>query len=198
MPQDPRVTAYIAKAAPLAQPILERIRAQMHAIAPEIGEDIKWSMPFFVHNDQPLANMAAFKQHAAFGFWRREGAGPADENADAMGQFGRLTSVADVPDAAILAPIVHAAMALIDEGAKTRRAPRAPKVELAMPYDLAAALAAVPIAQANFDGFPPGAQREYLEWVIDAKQPATRARRIASTVEWAAEGKRRNWKYENC
>lgn len=198
MTQDPRVDAYIAKAAPFAQPILTHIRDVVHRASPEIVEAIKWSMPFFDYKGAPLANMAAFKAHAAFGFWRRDGAGPEKEDEGAMGQFGKLTSVADLPDDRALIGMIQAAMALIDTGAKTRRPPKQPKPELTMPEDLQAALDAVPAATANFAAFPPGAQREYVEWIVEAKQPATRAKRIGQAVEWCAENKRRNWKYQNC
>ena len=79
---------------------------------------------------------------------------------------------------------------------KTPRPVKHPKPELVMPDDLAAALAANAAAQTSYDSFPPSARRDYLEWVLDAKQSATRAKRIAQAVEWMAEGKRRNWKYE--
>lgn len=198
MSQDPRVDAYIAKAAPFAQPILAHVRAVMHRASPEIAETIKWSMPFFDYHGAPLANMAAFKAHAAFGFWRREGAGPEDEKGEAMGQFGKLTRVEDLPPEPELTQMIRAAMAVIDAGVKTHRTPRMPRPEVAMPDDLRAALDAVPAAAAAYAGFPPGAQREYLEWVIEAKAPATRAKRIAQTVEQCAEGKRRHWKYAAC
>ena len=48
------------------------------------------------------------------------------------------------------------------------------------------------------DGFPPSCRREYLGWIAEAKQDATRQKRIATAIEWLAEGKRRNRKYENC
>ena len=198
MPLDPRVDAYIAKAAPFAQPILRHVRDVMQRASPEIAETIKWGMPFFDYRGSPLANMAAFKAHAAFGFWRRDGAGPAEEKADAMGQFGKLASLADLPPDAEIIALARAAMVLIDAGAKTRRPPRQPKPEIAMPDDLAAALAASPDAARHFAAFAPGARREYLEWVVEAKAPATRAKRISTTVEWAAEGKKRHWKYANC
>jgi uncharacterized protein YdeI (YjbR/CyaY-like superfamily) len=35
-----------------------------------------------------------------------------------------------------------------------------------------------------------------VEWIAEARQVATRERRIAQAVEWIAEGKSRNWKYE--
>ena len=195
MPHDPRIDAYIAKSAPFAQPILSHIRAVMHRAAPEISETIKWSMPFFDYKGAPLANMAAFKAHAAFGFWRREGAGPEAEKDEAMGQFGRLTRVDDLPPEPELIAMIHAAIAAIEQGVKTRRTPRMPRPEVAMPDDLRAALDAAPAAAAAFAGFPPGAQREYLEWVIEAKAPATRVKRIERTVAQCAEGKRRHWKY---
>ena len=53
-------------------------------------------------------------------------------------------------------------------------------------------------AKATFDAFPPSCRREYIEWIVEAKREETRAKRLAQTVEWLAEGKRRNWKYENC
>lgn len=191
MPKDARVDDYIAKAPPFAQPILEHIRAVVHRAVPEVDEAIKWSMPFFVAHGQPIANMAAFKAHAAFGFWRRE-AVDAPANPSAMGQFGKLTSIADLPPEAELAATVHAAVALVAAGAKTKRA-TTPKAPLPVPDDLRAALDAVPAAAAAFDGFPPSAQREYSEWIVEAKQPATRARRLAQAVDQCAEGKRRYW-----
>jgi hypothetical protein len=198
MPSDPRVDAYIEKVQPFAKPILSHLRATVHQAAPGVEEAIKWGMPFFLWKGAPLANMAAFKAHASFGFWRREGAGPATEAEGAMGQFGRLTSVADLPPDSDIEAMVRDAIAAIEAGTKTRRPPRAPKAAIAMPDDLEAALSANPAAAAGYAGFPPGAQREYLAWVLGAKQSATRARRIETTVNQCAEGKRLHWKYENC
>ena len=64
--------------------------------------------------------------------------------------------------------------------------------------EFAEALTAAPKAKAALDGFSPSAQRDYLEWISDAKQDATRRKRIATAIEWLSEGKRRHWKYENC
>ena len=196
MTQDQRVTAYIAKAPPFAQPILEHIRGVMHRARPDLDESIKWSMPFFVLNGQPIANMAAFKAHAAFGFWRREAAGGG--SSEAMGQFGKLATVADLPDEPAIAAMVAQAIALAETGGKTRRTVPGSKPGLAMPDDLQAALDAVPAAATGFVALPPGARREYLEWVTGARQPATRQRRIATTVMQTAEGKKLYAKYENC
>ncbi len=197
MPRDLRVTAYIAGAAPFARPILEHIRDVVHRTCPGIDEAIKWGMPFFTWNGQAVANMAAFKAHAAFGFWRREVADGAPP-ADAMGQFGKLASIADLPAEAELAAMMARAITLVEAGGKVRRTLPGKKVLLVMPGDLQTALDAEPPAASHFAAFPPGARREYVEWVLEAKQAATRAKRIATTVEQCAAGKRRNWKYENC
>ena len=196
MPHDPRVTAYIAKSPTFAQPILEHIRGVMHRARPDLDEAIKWSIPFFVLNGQPIANMAAFKAHAAFGFWRREAVGGG--SSEAMGQFGKLATVADLPDEPAIAAMIANAVALAAAGGKTPRTLPGNKPALAVPDDLQVALDAMPAAATGFGALPPGALREYLEWVAGAKQEATRARRIATTVAQTAEGKKLNAKYELC
>ncbi len=203
MPTDPRVDAYIERQAAFAQPILTELRKRLHATHPGIGETIKWSMPFFEYDGQLLANMAAFKAHASFGFWRgaalaeaKAGAGKAGE---AMGQFGKLTQVEELPDTATFAALVHEAIALITRGdGKIKRGVRPAKAELAVPEALAAALAADPLAAATFNGFPPSCRRDYCEWIGEAKREETRAKRVGEAISWLREGKKRHWKYEAC
>lgn len=197
MTRDPRVDAYIARAAPFAQPILAHLRAAVHGRCPEAAEAIKWGMPAFMLRGRILANMAAFKQHATFGFWRGEEV-TGESNREAMGSFGRITRVEDLPPPATLAELIGAAAALIEAGPAPRVRKHPPKPAPDMPADFAAAIAASPAAAAAFDSFPPGAQREYVEWIVEAKREETRRKRIAQAVEWIGEGKRRNWKYENC
>jgi uncharacterized protein YdeI (YjbR/CyaY-like superfamily) len=198
MRRDPRIDAYIERQADFARPILERIRAAVHATCPDAEETIKWSMPHFMHKGQMMAGMAAFKAHATFGFWRsKEVLGETGAERDAMGQFGRLESVDDLPPPDILEGLIRKAAALNEAGRKPR--PKKPlKPEAETPQDLADALAANPAASATFDSFPASARRDYADWVADAKRPETRARRVAQSVEWLAQGKRRHWKYENC
>lgn len=200
MTHDPRITAHIEKSADFAKPILTHIRALIHQASPDIEEAIKWGMPAFLHNGKQVCNMAAFKAHVILAFWKREAVGDVpDPDEPAIGQFGKLKSLADLPPDADIIAMVHRTIALLESGAKVPRAAPRPRPELdIVPDDLAAALAEIPAAAANFAAFPPGAKREYVEWVLDTKQPATRARRIAQSVEWVAEGKRRNWKYQDC
>lgn len=195
---DPRIDAYIAKAQPFARPILEKVRERIHAAAPEAVETLKWSAPGFTVNGKILLMMAAFKQHAALNFWRGQELGDGSPKAGAMGQFGRLTSVGDLPADAELDALIREAAALARTAPAPRKTKHAPKPPPALHPEFAAALAQAPKAQTTLDGFPPSAQRDYLEWISEAKQDATRAKRIADAVQWLSEGKRRNWKYENC
>jgi uncharacterized protein YdeI (YjbR/CyaY-like superfamily) len=199
MSTDPRIDAYIARQADFARPILEHLRAAVHAACPEAEETLKWSMPHFLYKGRMLAGMAAFKAHATFGFWRaKDVLGETGAERDAMGQFGRLTSVADLPPEDVLAALIRKAMALTDAGPRPARPKAAPKPALETPRELESALDSNAAARATFDGFPAGSRREYVEWVAEAKRPETRDKRIAQAVEWMAEGKRRNWKYEKC
>ena len=190
MGKDARIDDYIAKAAPFAQPLLCHLRALVHRAIPEIDETIKWGMPHFTLDGKNLAGMAAFKAHAAF-MIHTEG-----RQGDAMGQFGKIAKLTDLPDEGILAAKLQTARERLASGTGKPRSARQPKPEIAMPSDLAEALS--PAARSFFDGLSPSHRREYLEWITEAKRPETRAKRIADTAEWLAEGKKRNWKYEGC
>ena len=198
MKTDPRIDAYIARQADFARPILEHLRAVVHEACPDCEETLKWSSPSFIYKGKILAGFAAFKAHATFGFWSgSQVVATSDKAPTAMGQFGRLTSIDELPPRAELAALTRKAMQLIDDGVKPVRN-KTVKAPFSVPQDLRAAIDAVPAARTTFEGFPPSCQREYVEWVTEAKRDETRAKRLAQTVEWLAEGKRRNWKYENC
>jgi uncharacterized protein YdeI (YjbR/CyaY-like superfamily) len=199
--RDPRIDAYIAKSADFARPILEHIRAVVHAACPDVEETMKWSFPNFLYKGM-LCNMAAFKEHCAFGFWKGslivgKGDGEAEK---AMGQFGRITKLSDLPSKKVLTGYIKEAMTLNDQGVKSpsRSKPKSPKPAPVVPDDLAAALAKNSAAHATFETFSPSHRREYIEWITEAKTAATRARRVETAIEWMAEGKPRNWKYMNC
>lgn len=196
---DPRVDAYIAKSQPFAQPILRHLRGVIHEACPEVVETIKWGMPSFEYRGN-LAGMSAFKAHAAFGFWKGElVTGPTGQAKNAMWGFGRLTSVKDLPAKRTLAGYVRKAMRLNEAGVKAAPRPRKHPPKSAAPRapaDLTAAIQKSAKAKRTWAALPPSAKRDYVEWIVDAKQAATRARRVATSVAWLAEGKRRNWKYE--
>ena len=198
MSRDPRIDAYIAKQADFARPILEHLRRVVHEAAPEVEETIKWSMPHFTYKGRLFAGMAAFKAHATFGLWQASAVlGETGAEREAMGQFGRLAGLGDLPPEGELKDIIRRAADHAQDPPKPRPK-KAPKPELETPAELNEALDSNPAARAAFDGFPPSARRDYVEWVIESKRPETRDKRIAQAVEWMAEGKKRHWKYEKC
>ena len=194
--KDPRVDAYIDKAAGFAKPILKRLRTAVHSACPDVEEDMKWSFPHFMYKGM-LCSMASFKEHAAFGFWKGSlVVGDTSKNADAMGHLGRLTSLGDLPSKTVLAGYIRKAAALNDNGVRVeRKAKRAAPKTVRVPPDLAAALNRSAKAHETFRGFSPSHKREYIEWITEAKTEATRERRVKQAIVWLSEGKARNWKY---
>lgn len=194
--RDPRVDAYIDRAAEFAKPILSHLRGVVHGACPGVEETLKWGFPHFEYRGL-LCSFAAFKGHCAFGFWKGKLVLGDGASGAAMGQFGRITTVGDLPSRAELTRLVRKAAALNEQGVAAPRARKGPlRKAPRVPPELAAALARSRKAAATFEGFSPFSRREYVEWIAEAKGEETRRRRIATAVAWMAEGKRRNWKYE--
>jgi len=198
MSRDPRIDAYIARAAPFARPILEKVRERAHAALPEVEESIKWGAPAYLKDGKILLMTAAFKNHAAINFWRGQEIGDGGPKAGALGQFGKLTGLDDLPCDAEFDALVREAAALSASAPAPRKTKHAPSVPAELHPDFAAALDAHPKAKTTLDGFSPSARRDYVDWVAEARQDSTRAKRIATAIEWLGEGKKRHWKYENC
>lgn len=204
--QNPKVDAYIAKAQPFAQPILNHLRRLMHEACPGVEETIKWSMPFFEYRGAILGNMSAFKQHCAFGFWGVEIRAALREakavRGDAMGSLGRITRVEDLPAEKQMLAWIRQATELIEGGRYTspiaarQRVAKPAKPPVKAPADFEAALKKNKKAAAVFAAFSPSCKREYVDWIVEAKREETRAKRIATAVEWIGEGKQRQWKYQ--
>ena len=195
MSRDKRIDAYIDRAPAFARPILARVRESVHEHCPEAIETLKWSHPSFDYKGI-LCGMAAFKQYCALAFWKHDLViGKDPKTREALDRLGRMQKLADVPSKSVLARCVKTAMALNEDGVKIVRPKSAPKKPIPMHAALKSALARNKKAAAAFEAFSPSHRREYLEWIADAKQDDTRARRVAQAVEWMAEGKPRNWKY---
>jgi hypothetical protein len=194
--KDPRLDAYIAQAAPYARPILKRLRAVVHRACPEAVETMKWNNPAFEHHGL-LCGIAVFKSYCTFGLWkdklvRARGGAAAAKVLDAA---GKIASVDDLPDEAALARLIRLAALLNEQGVKEVRKKPQPKGPLEVPEDLKKALDRNKKAQATFEAFSPSNKREYVMWITEAKQDATRIRRLEQAIAWMAEGKARNWKY---
>jgi uncharacterized protein YdeI (YjbR/CyaY-like superfamily) len=204
---NPKVDAYCAKVQPFAQPIVAHLRELVHKACPEVEETIKWSRPFFQYRGAILCNMSAFKEHCSFGFWGEEIGAVLREAAvlkeGGMGSLGRITSVADLPSDKQMLGWIRQAAAFVDSGQYTspiaaRHKVVKQKTSLNTPAEFKTALQRNKKAAAAFAAFSPSCKREYVEWIAEAKRQETRDKRIATAVKWIAEGKQRNWKYQNC
>lgn len=196
MPEfDKRIDAYIEKSRDFARPILEHLRKLVHKACPDVEETIKWGSPHFDYKGS-LAGMAAFNEHCAFGFWKQKLLDLKPVEATAMGSFGRIASLKDLPRDKEIIDLIHQAMELNEKGIKVPKKPMVKKPEAAVPKEFVAALAKNKSAKASFDKGSPSHRREYVEWINEAKTELTKDKRIATAIEWLSEGKSRNWKYE--
>ena len=201
MSKSAAVDAYIAKSAEFARPILTRVRAAMHKACPQIEETIKWGVPHFEYKGV-VASMAAFKRHASFGFWKQKlmedpaGLFPPPGESSMGGK--KFSSAAELPSDAVLIRYIKTAVALNEAGTRVPRPPKKKRPPPKPRADLVAAFRKNAKAKATYESFSPSQQREYVEWITEAKQEATRRRRLEQAIQWMAAGKTRHWKYQNC
>lgn len=192
------IDEYIEKSELFAQPILQFIRECMFEVCPTFEEEIKWNFPCFIYKGSILANMAGFNQHATLGFWMSSKmSDPHDlfvrgENKG-MGNFGKITSVGDLPSKERLKSYIREAITLHDLGVKI--SPKVDKKPIPENPALIDALKTNQVAHLHFKSFTPSQKSEYHEWTNEAKTDTTREKRIVQSLEWISEGKPRNWKY---
>jgi hypothetical protein len=192
---DPRVDAYIAKSADFAKPILEHLRALVHRACPDVRETLKWGMPSFMYRGI-LCGMATFKEHCTFGFWRGTLIiADKRKSLEAMGSFGRITRLSDLPSSKVVEGYIKQAMILNERGVKAPVKHKTVKKPLRVPRYFMAALKKDKKALATFENFSRSNKREYVEWVTEAKTEGTRLKRLVTAIEWMAVGKTRNWRY---
>ncbi len=200
--KDKRIDAYISKALPFAKPILTKLRELIHKGNPDVEETIKWGMPSFNYKG-PFCSFASFKEHAVFGFWKyqliKDPKGYLQEisnkGGNAMGNFGRIKNLKDLPSDKVLINFVKQAKKLNDDGVKIPAKLKKPKVDLVIPDYFTNALMKNKKVQEEFDNFSYSHKKEYVEWITEAKSEETRKKRIGTAIEWISERKSRNWKY---
>lgn len=203
MPYDKRVDDYIAKAQPFARPIMERLRQLIHQVVPDVQETIKWNVPAFEYQG-PMCGMAAFKKHMHFLFWKGmildDPSGHLGKTESAgkipVGSFSNITSMDQLPPDNVIIHLLRQAARLNDEGIELPKPAKKAPAEITIPDDLKKALKANKQALAHFDAFSYSKRKDYVDWITSAKTEKTRDSRIATALEWIAEGKGRNWKYE--
>lgn len=201
--KDPRIDAYINSAAPFAQPILNKLRQLIHKGCPDVVETIKWGMPSFEYKGT-LCSFAAFKQHCSFGFWKASLINDpknylqphAAQGGDAMGNFGKITIIKNLPPEKIFIDFIKQAVKLNEDGIKPEKKKATPSIDGKFPKEFQSELNKNKKAKTHFENFSPSHRNEYIGWINEAKTEATRLKRIATAIEWIGEGKGKNWKYE--
>ena len=198
--KDPRIDLYISKSAEFAKPILIHLRELVHTACPDVQETIKWGFASFDYKG-PMCSMASFKQHCAFGFWKaslmkdKTLVGNA-ESESAMGHYGKITSLKDLPSDKKIIAHIKEAMMLNEKGIKLPpRKVTTAKKEIVVPDYFLKQLKKNKKAHTNFEAFSPSHKREYVEWITEAKTDETKNRRMETAIGWMTEGKPRNWKY---
>jgi uncharacterized protein YdeI (YjbR/CyaY-like superfamily) len=198
--KDPRIDLYIYNAADFARPILLHLRELVHAACPDVQETIKWSFASFDYKG-PMCSMASFKQHCAFKFWKAslikdKTLTKNAESESAMGHYGKITSLKDLPSDKKIIAHIKEAMMLNEKGIKLPpRKVTTAKKEIVAPAYFLKLLKKNKKAFTTFESFSPSNKREYVEWITEAKTDETKNRRMKTAIEWMSEGKSRNWKY---
>lgn len=198
---DPRIDAYISKSAPFAQEILKFLRDTVHVYCPECVETMKWNFPHFLYKGDILCSMAAFKQHCAFGFWKEKLMVKSsnlltDKGKTAMGDFGKISCIQDLPSKKVLKACIQEAMDLNEKGIKlSKPVQKIPDSAIVIPDDFQRALNKNALAKKNFNAFSNSHKREYINYILEAKRDATRLARIQKSIEMLSEGKSQNSKY---
>jgi uncharacterized protein YdeI (YjbR/CyaY-like superfamily) len=197
---DKTIDDYIAKSKDFAKPILTHIRELVHAAVPEVEETLKWSCPHFVLKGT-ICSMAGFNEHCSIGFWKaglmRDPHRLFMNPSEGMGHMRHLKSLADLPADEILIEYIQEAAELNRMGVKPAAKPKSTeKKELVVPEYFTAALKKNKKANETFESFNFSKKKDYVEWLTEAKTEATRDKRMATALEWLAEGKSRMWKYE--
>lgn len=196
----PKVDEYIEKSPDFAKPILNYLRETIHEVCPDAEEAIKWKFPTFMYKGKILCSMTSFKQYCSLGFWlhgEMKTLQEIDSTAEKSSMFslGKLTKMEDLPSKPQLKKAILEAMELTEMGVTMKRA--APtKTETEVPDYFKEALQQNEKALEVFENKSPSFRKEYIMWITEAKTEATRNKRMEQSLEWIAEGKGRNWKYE--
>ncbi|WP_228376125.1 YdeI/OmpD-associated family protein [Chryseobacterium sp. BLS98] len=196
----PKIDAYIEKSQDFAKPVLQYIRETVHEFCPDAEETMKWSFPNFTYKGKILCAMASFKQHCTFGFWLEKEMKTMNEitrdiEKNSMFSLGKIAKIEDLPSRTLLRKAIAEAMELTDMGVTVKKTTPS-KVETEVPDYFQDALEKNKKALAVFEKGSPSFRKEYINWITEAKTETTRNKRMEQSLEWLAEGKSRNWKYE--
>ncbi|GAB0155022.1 hypothetical protein CHRYSEOSP005_02820 [Chryseobacterium sp. Alg-005] len=195
-----KVDEYIENSPDFAKPVLHYLRETIHEVCPDAEEAIKWKFPTFMYKGKILCSLTSFKQYCSMGFWlhgEMKMIKELETNAEKSSMFslGKITKMEDLPSKLLLKKAILEAMELTDMGVTMKKAAPS-KTETEIPDYFQEALQQNKKALEVFENKSPSFRKEYIMWITDAKTEATRNKRMEQSLEWIAEGKGRNWKYE--
>ncbi len=198
MDKQERLAAFFGKKGPY-QEGLATLRNLLQQT--ELQEHFKWSAPVYTMDGENVCGLMAFKNH--FGLWFFNGVFLSDplgvltnaqEGKTKAMRHWKFQAVSEIDPKQVRAYVLEA-IALARKGVKLAPAP--PR-ELVVPERLQAALTADPGLLAQFEALAPYKQRDYAEYIEQAKQEATRERRMAKILPMIRQGLGLNDKYRNC
>lgn len=176
----------------------ELVRLRKVLLATGLTEEIKWRAPCYTLDGKNIVGIGSFKSY--FGLWFFQGGLLKDDNnvlvnaqagkTKAMRQW-RMSSSRDIKST-IIKRYVKEAIAHSKEGRAIKADRRKPIV---VPAELKKALAQDKTAAVVFRRLRPGLQREYADYIAEAKQPKTKTRRLQKIVPMIASGIGLNDKY---
>jgi uncharacterized protein YdeI (YjbR/CyaY-like superfamily) len=156
-----------------------------------LEETIKWGRPIYVHAGQNIVGLSGFR--AYLGLWFFQGALLADKKKKLVNaQEGRTKGMRqwrfesmDELQTAVVRAYVKEAMKLAESGQAVKPTKRA---ALALPPELATEFKANKKLQSQFEKLSPGRQREFIEYLSEAKQATTKANRLQKILPMISEG----------
>ncbi|KAF2080744.1 YdeI/OmpD-associated family protein [Flavobacterium sharifuzzamanii] len=193
------VTAYIAKMADFAKPILNHLREVIFSACPEAEENIKWGTPHYSYKGDHLVMMGGFKQHCSFSLYKAELMKDAEIQASVkagkkFGYMDKIKDLSELPSKEKLTAYIKEAMVFNENGtAKPKPVKEKSTAEVVAPKEFVDALKKDTKATEIFESKSPSFRKNYIIWIADAKTDETRNKRISQSLEWIAEGKDRFW-----
>lgn len=190
-----KISQYIESADVKKKEILQRLRDFLNRDDFGLTEDWKWHAPNFNSNGM-VCWLAFFKSHVGLNFFKGsliEDLHGLYDNAS-MDKGNRIIKYKTINEINenLLEYYIYEAIKHNKEGAKIT----SKKVEIEVPKDLAKALEKDIMAKDFFTNLAPGYKRDYIDWIISAKQEKTRLKRLETTLEWLGQGKKKNWRYK--
>ena len=176
----------------------ELLRLREILLATGLHEELKWSIPNYLHGKKLVVGISGFKDY--FGLWFHQGALLADKqgvliNAQegktkALRQW-RMARMKDIKSRTIQA-YVKESVALLEKGVEIKPDRNKP---LVIPRELVAALKKNKLAHAKFDKLNKTRTREFAEYISDAKRPETKLKRLEKILPMILDGVGLNDKY---